>query len=139
MQSCWGWQQRGRGRQPRAFSFERGAVFRGAAVLPHRSNASRLYKPQPEQIHHKLPLVEEREFGFAVSADGEDDWSFDQARAVAQEFAKKRRLKGIAARREMFEIAVGNQIGADHAIARRCNRGWGGCLRTSAPGESPPG
>lgn len=84
--------------------------------MPHRSIASRLHKPQPEEVDHKFPLVEEREFGFAMRAAGEHDGSLDKTRAVAQEFAKERRLKGIAARRKMLEIAVGNQVGPDHAI-----------------------
>lgn len=84
--------------------------------MPHRPIASRLHKPQPEEVHDKFPLVEEREFGFPMRAAGENDGSLDKTRAVAQEFAKERRLKGIAARRKMLEIAVGNQIGPDHAI-----------------------
>ena len=84
--------------------------------MPHRSIASRLHKPQPEEVHYKFPLVEKREFGFPVGAAGEHDGSLDKTSAVAQEFAKKRRLKGIPARRKMLEIAMGNQIGADHAI-----------------------
>ena len=58
--------------------------------MPHRSIASRLHKPQPEEIHDEFPLVEEREFGFPVGAAEEHDGSLDKVRAVAQEFAKER-------------------------------------------------
>ena len=51
-----------------------------------------------------------------MRAAGENDGSLHKTGAVAQEFTKKRRLKGIATRRKMLEIAVGHQIGPDYAI-----------------------
>src|SRR5208283_2670377 len=99
-----------------ALSFERGAIFRGAPGTQHRPIASGLKKPQPEQVDHKFPLVKKRKFGFSMRAAGENDGSLHKTRAVAQEFAKERRLKGIATRRKMLKIAEGNQIGPDYAI-----------------------